>query len=55
VEVKLIKMQVEYHEDGKFQSHNLTLWPRISKMFLDNLPKMQENANIDWATHSKFN
>jgi hypothetical protein len=55
MEVELIRMQVEYHEDGKFQSHDLTLWPKISKMFPNNLPKMQENANINWVTHSKLN
>jgi hypothetical protein len=51
MEAKLIKMQAEYCEDGRFQSHNLTSWPKISKMFFDDLPKMAKNASIDWATH----
>jgi hypothetical protein len=40
MEAKLIRMQAEYLEDGRFQSHGLTSWPKISKMFHDNLPKM---------------
>jgi hypothetical protein len=48
-------MQVEYREDGKFRSHDLTSWPMISEMFLNNLLKMQENGNIDWATHRELN
>ncbi len=47
-------MQVEYHKDGRFQSHDLTSWPKISEMFLNNLPKMEENANIDWVMHPKL-
>jgi hypothetical protein len=49
MEAKLIKMQAEYCEDGRFQSHNLTSWPMISEMFLDNLRKMAENVNIDYV------
>jgi hypothetical protein len=33
-------IQVEYHDDQKFQSHDLTSWLRISKMILDNIWKM---------------
>jgi hypothetical protein len=51
MEAKLIKMQVEYREEGRFRSHGLTSWPRISEMFPDSLPNMQENASIEWATH----
>jgi hypothetical protein len=54
MEAEFIKMQAEYCENGRFQSHNLTSWPRISKMFLDNLPKMVENVSIDWVTHFKL-
>jgi hypothetical protein len=53
MEAKLIRLQAKYQEDGRFQSHGLTSWLRISEMFLDNLPKMQENASIDWVTHPK--
>ncbi len=52
---KACKIASRYHEDGRFQSHSLTSWLKISKMFLDNLPKMQENASIDWVTHPKVN
>jgi hypothetical protein len=45
------KMQAKYHEDGKFQSHGLTSWPRIFKMFPNSLLKFQDNANIKWVTH----
>jgi hypothetical protein len=55
MEVNLVRMQAEYHEDGKFQSHNLTSWPRISEMFLNNLPKMMNNASINWVMHPEFN
>jgi hypothetical protein len=54
MEAELVKMHVKYCEDGKFQSHDLTLWPRISEMFSNNLSKMAENASIDWATHPKL-
>jgi hypothetical protein len=54
MEAKLIRMQVEYREDGRFQSHSLTSWPRISKMFLDNLAEMVENENIDSVTHPEL-
>jgi hypothetical protein len=55
MEVELVRMQVEYCDDGRFQSYGLTSWPRISKMFFDNLPKMVKNASIDWATHLELN
>jgi hypothetical protein len=55
MEVKLVRMQAKYYEDGRFRSHGLTSWLRISKMFPDNLPKMAENANIDGATHLELN
>lgn len=51
MEAKLIRMQLEYHEDGRFRSHGLTSWPRIFEMFLDNFSNMQENASIEWVTH----
>jgi hypothetical protein len=54
MEAELVKMHVKYCEDGKFQSHDLTLWPRISEMFSNNLSKMAKNASIDWATHPKL-
>jgi hypothetical protein len=47
MEAEFVKMQAEYYENGRFQSHNLTSWLRISKMF----PEMVENVNIDWVTH----
>jgi hypothetical protein len=47
MEVKFIKIQVEYHEDGRFQSHGLPSWPRKYKMFLNSLPKMHETGNVD--------
>jgi hypothetical protein len=47
MEVELIKMQVEYRENGRFQSHGLTSWPRIFEMIFDNLPKMVENVSIN--------
>jgi hypothetical protein len=53
MEAKLVRLQAKYHEDGKFQSHGLTSWLRISEMFPDNLPRMQKNASIDWVTHPK--
>jgi len=50
----LVRMHVKYREDGRFQSHDLTSWSRISEMFPHNLPKMAENASIDWVTHPKL-
>jgi len=47
MEVEFIRMQTKYHEDGRFRSHDLTSWPRICMMFLNNLPKMAKNASID--------
>ncbi len=47
MEVELVRTQAEYCEDGRFQSHNLTSWPKISEMFPNNLSKIVENANID--------
>jgi hypothetical protein len=50
MEAKLVKMQAEYRENGRFLSHSSTSWPRISKMFpynLPNLPKMAKNASIN--------
>jgi hypothetical protein len=32
MEVKLVRMQAKYREDGRFQSHGLTSWPRISEI-----------------------
>jgi hypothetical protein len=55
LEVEIIRMQAECHEDGRFQSHGLTSWPKISKIFLDNLLKMLENVSVNWATHPKLN
>jgi hypothetical protein len=54
MEAKLIRMQAEYREDGRFRSHGLTSWPRISEMFPDSLPNMQENASIECTTHFEF-
>ncbi len=31
------------------------IWPKIFEMFLENLPKVANNANIDWAMHPKLN
>jgi hypothetical protein len=53
MEAKLVRLQAKYCEDGRFQSHSLTPWLKIFEMFPDNLPKMQENAIIDWVTHPK--
>jgi hypothetical protein len=47
-------MQAKYHEDGKFQSHGLTSWPKIFEMYPDSLLKFQENASIKWVRHPKF-
>jgi hypothetical protein len=44
-------MQAKYHEDGKFQSHGLTSWPKIFEMYPDSLLKFQENASIKWVRH----
>ncbi len=46
MEAKLVKMQIQYYEDERFQSHGLTSWLNISKM--------AENVNVDWAMHPKF-
>ncbi len=54
MKAKRVRMQAQYHEDERFQSHGLTSWPHISEMFLDNLTKMAKNASIDWATHFEF-
>jgi hypothetical protein len=54
MEAKLIRLQAKYYEDGRFQSHGLTSWLRIFEMFFDNLPRMQENASIDWVKHPKL-
>ncbi len=43
MEVELVIMQAKYCEDGRFQSHSLTSWLRISEMFPDNLPKISKN------------
>jgi hypothetical protein len=51
MEVKFIRMQAEYRENGRFKSHNLTSWPKISEMFPNNLPKMTKNENINWVMH----
>jgi hypothetical protein len=62
IEAKLTRMQEKYHENGRFQSHHdrnfrktRTSWHRIFEMFPENLPKMQENSSIDWATHLELN
>jgi hypothetical protein len=47
MEAKLIKIQAEYHENGKFQSYGLTSWPKIFEMFPNNLSKMQKNESGD--------
>jgi hypothetical protein len=54
MEMKLVKMQVKYREDGRFQSHNLTSWPKISEMFFNNLPKIVKNTSIDWVMHPEL-
>ncbi len=54
MEAEFIKMQVGYYEDGRFRLHGLTSWPKKFEMFLDSLLKMQENANIEWASHAKL-
>jgi hypothetical protein len=33
VEAKIVRLQAKHHEDGRFQSHGLTSWLRISEMF----------------------
>jgi hypothetical protein len=53
MEVELVKMQAEYYEDGRFWLHDLTSWPKISKIFLNNLSKMAKNVSIDSVTHPK--
>jgi hypothetical protein len=55
MEAQFVRMQAKYREDERFRSHNLTLWPRISEMFPNNLPNMQENASIEWGTHFELN
>jgi len=52
MEAKLVKMQTKYCENGRItwfdvMGHDI-------RDFFDNLPKMQDNANIDWRTHPKF-
>jgi hypothetical protein len=47
MEAECVRMQTKYCEDERFQSHSLTSWPKIFKMFPDNLPKMPENVSID--------
>jgi hypothetical protein len=39
------------HDNEKFRSHSLKSWPKISKMFLDNLLKLHNIKNVDWPTH----
>jgi len=41
MEAKLVKMQVEYYEDGRFQSHSLTFGPRYLRCFLKIYPRWQ--------------
>jgi hypothetical protein len=33
MEEELVKIQMEYHENGKFQLHGLTSWPRYPNVF----------------------
>jgi len=33
IKKELVRIQMEYHENGKFQSHGLTSWPRYPKCF----------------------
>jgi hypothetical protein len=54
MEMEFVRMQAEYCENGRFQSHSLTSWLKMFEMFLDNLPKMVENVSIDWVTHPKL-
>jgi hypothetical protein len=54
MEVELMCTKVEYCDDQKFQSHNLTSSPRIFEVFPDNLPKMQDTENINWSMHLEF-
>jgi hypothetical protein len=51
MEVDFIWIQVGYCEDGKFESHSLTSWPRISNFFVNSLLKLQQIKNLDWPTH----
>ncbi len=41
MEAKLVKMQAEYREDGRFQLHSLTFGPRYSRYFLTIYPRWQ--------------
>ncbi len=54
METNLVHIQVEYHDDRKFQSHGLTSWPKIFEMFSNNLPKMQDIECVDWPMHLKL-
>jgi hypothetical protein len=38
-ESKLLQIGVDFQKDGAFQAQGLTSWPKVSELFLKDLPK----------------
>jgi hypothetical protein len=51
-EFELIWIGVDFQEDGPFRAQGLTSWPRIIKLFFEDLHKHGNgNKIIDWPNH----